>query len=164
MCPERLPSTRRWCDGPRWRRRLRDERGNTLVLFPAAVLILLGLGALALDAATIYLGRRRVADLAAATANDAAGGLLLDSFYDEERAPELDALLGMQRAQVIADQMGQDRTFEAVSCEVVVDGLTAEAACTAQVRPILALFWTGLGDRIQVRAVESARAAAGPAP
>lgn len=142
---------------------MRDERGNTLVLFPAAVLILLALGALALDAATIYLGQRRVADLAAATANDAAGGLLLDSFYDEEREPELDPSLGMRRAQVISEQMGQDRTFEAVSCEVTVEGLTAEAACTAQVRPILAPFWTGLGDRLQVRAVESARAADGPA-
>lgn len=147
-----------------WRPWLRDEAGNTLVLLPAAVLILLGLGAMALDAATIYLGQRRVADLAAATAVDAVGGLQLASFYDEGREPELDPSLGMRRAQVIREQMGQDRGFEAVSCEVTVDGLTAEAACTAQVRPILAPFWPGLGDRLQVRAVESARAAEGPRP
>ncbi len=148
----------------RWRERLRAQQGNTLVLFPAAIIILLGLGALALDAATIYLGQRRLADLAAATANDAVGGLRLDSFYDEEQEPELEDGLGTQRAEIIGAQMGEDRSFENVTCEVAVDALEATASCTAQVRPILAPFWPGLGDRLEIRAVESARAAEGPLP
>lgn len=147
-----------------WQQRLRDEGGNTLVLFPAAILILLGLGALALDAATIYLGQRRLADLAAATANDAAGGLQLQSFYDEDADPVLERDLGAQRAQVVGAQMGEDRSFEAVACTVTVDGLEATADCTAQVRPILAPFWLGSSDRLTMRAIETARAAEQPPP
>ncbi|MCA1783829.1 MAG: hypothetical protein LC679_17150 [Intrasporangiaceae bacterium] len=147
-----------------WQQRLRDEGGNTLVLFPAAILILLGLGALALDSATIYLGQRRLADLAAATANDAAGGLLLESFYDEDADPVLDRDLGDRRARVVGAQMGEDRSFEAVECTVEVVGLEATADCTAQVRPILAPFWLGSNDRLTMRAIETARAAEGPLP
>lgn len=147
-----------------WQQRLRDEGGNTLVLFPAAILILLGLGALALDSATIYLGQRRLADLAAATANDAAGGLQLDSFYDEDADPVLERDLGAQRAQIIGGQMGEDRSFEVVECTVEVDALEATADCTAQVRPILAPFWLGANERLTMRAVETARAAESPLP
>ena len=145
-------------------RRLRDEGGNTLVLFPTAILILLGLGAVALDSATIYLGQRRLADLAAATANDAAGGLQLESFYDEDAEPVLDRELGTHRAQAIGAQMGQDRSFEAVECTVEVDAREAIADCTVRVRPILAPFWLGSNDRLTIRAIETARAAEGPLP
>ena len=141
----------------------RDEAGNTLVLVPAALLILLGLGALALDRATIYLGQRRLSDLAAATANDAVGGLDLAAFYAEGRT-ELDDALGTRRAQVVADRMGEDRSFESVICEVSVTGLQARADCRAQVRPILAPFWPGLDERLQIHAVEVARAIEGKAP
>lgn len=58
------------------------ERGSALMLMPAAVLVLIVLGSLALDAAIVFLGERTVADLAAGAANDAAvAGLAEPVFY-----------------------------------------------------------------------------------
>ncbi|MGI8574515.1 MAG: hypothetical protein ACR2MA_04065 [Egibacteraceae bacterium] len=48
------------------------ERGSALMLVPATVLILIVLAALAVDAAIVFSGERRIADAAAAAANDAA--------------------------------------------------------------------------------------------
>jgi hypothetical protein len=67
-----------------------SDRGSVLLLFPAAFLIVLVLGALAIDAAAVYLRQRDLAAAAGAAANDAAmvgldlaqlrgtGGLALD--------------------------------------------------------------------------------------
>lgn len=48
------------------------ERGSALMLVPASVLVLLVLSALAVDAAIVFSAERRLADAAAAAANDAA--------------------------------------------------------------------------------------------
>jgi Flp pilus assembly protein TadG len=65
--------------GEQWR----GEDGNVLLLFPAAVLVLVILGALAVDFSIVYLGEREAADLAAALANDAASALDESAFYGE---------------------------------------------------------------------------------
>lgn len=49
-----------------------DERGSVLALMPAAVLIFVVLGALAVDASMSFLAERQVSNLAASVANDAA--------------------------------------------------------------------------------------------
>jgi len=49
-----------------------DDAGSVLLLMPAAVLIVVVLGAIAVDAAVVYLGERQAADLATSVANDAA--------------------------------------------------------------------------------------------
>lgn len=61
--------------------RRRCEQGNTLLLFPAAVLIVMVLGAIAVDLSIVYLGEREVANLTAAVANDAAAALDEAAFY-----------------------------------------------------------------------------------
>lgn len=134
-----------------------EQGGNTLVLFPVAILLVLGLGALAIDSAVIYLAERRLGDLAAAAATDAVGGLDLDTFYDPARDPALDPALGERRARDLAARMGNDRSFEDVTCRIEVDGLTALASCTARVRPLLAPFWPGLDDGMRIRVEEHAR-------
>jgi hypothetical protein len=48
------------------------ERGSVLALLPAAVLVFIVLGSLAVDASMSFLGERQVANLASAIANDAA--------------------------------------------------------------------------------------------
>ena len=48
------------------------ERGSVLALLPAAVLVFIVLGSLAVDASLAFLGERAVANLASAVANDAA--------------------------------------------------------------------------------------------
>jgi len=66
----------------RLRRRRRDERGSVLALVPAAILVLMLLGAMAVDSAVAYLGQRQLADALAAAANDAAtAGLSNTAFY-----------------------------------------------------------------------------------
>ena len=62
---------------------LRSESGNTLLLFPAAVLILVILGALAVDLGVARLAQRDLANLSASVANDIAGALDEEAFYVE---------------------------------------------------------------------------------
>jgi hypothetical protein len=148
--------------GRRWLEAVRDEQaGSTLVLVPVAVILLLGLSALALDAAALYLGQRRIADLAAATATDAAGALDVARFYADPADLHLDAAAAQERANSLAASLGEDRTFEAVACELTVDGLTATATCEATVRPLLAPFWPGMDDALRLRVTEHAAALEG---
>ncbi|MEX1177426.1 MAG: hypothetical protein WEB09_03100 [Nitriliruptor sp.] len=63
------------------RSRLRGEDGNTLLLMPVGVLILLVLGAIAVDFAIVYTAQRELANLTAGLANDAAGAVDEDAFY-----------------------------------------------------------------------------------
>lgn len=49
------------------------ERGSVLMLVPAAVVVVLLLGAIAVDSAIVYLEQRRAYNAAADAANDAAG-------------------------------------------------------------------------------------------
>ena len=61
------------------------ERGSALMLMPAAVLVMVVLGAFAVDGALVFLGEREVANLAAGVANDIAGAALdREVFYDPE--------------------------------------------------------------------------------
>jgi hypothetical protein len=138
-----------------------DQAGNTLALVPVAVIILLGLAALALDAAALYLGQRRLADLAAAAATDAAGALDVPGFYADPADPYLDVAAAQDRATALAASLGEDRTFEAVTCELMVDGLTATATCEGTVRPILAPFWPGLDEALRLTVTEHASALEG---
>lgn len=139
--------------------RLQGDAGNTLVLMPVAVLILLGLAALVLDATTLYLGQRRLADLAAAVATDTAGAVDRERFYgatDEQL--HLDVAAGQQRADALAASLGEDRTFEEVRCAVEVDELVVFVSCQGTVRPILAAFWPGLDGRVRQEVTERATA------
>lgn len=58
------------------------ERGSVLALMPAAVLVFVVLGALAVDASLAFLGEREVSNLAASVANDAATqGIDVQRYY-----------------------------------------------------------------------------------
>jgi Flp pilus assembly protein TadG len=48
------------------------DRGSVLLLFPAAFMVVLVLGALAIDASAVFLRQRDLASAAGAAANDAA--------------------------------------------------------------------------------------------
>lgn len=149
-------SVRRWFAAAR-----EDQAGNTLALVPVAVILLLGLAALALDAAALYLGQRRLADLAAAAATDAAGALDAEGFYADPANPYLDVAGAQERATSLAESLGEDRTFDAVSCLVTADQLTATATCEGTVRPILAPFWPGMDDALRLTVTEHASALEG---
>jgi len=60
----------------------RDERGSTLLLFPAALLIMVALAAMAVDSSIAFLAQRQLVNATAAAANDAAAEAVSDrSFY-----------------------------------------------------------------------------------
>ena len=145
------------------RRLRRCEAGNTLVLFPAAVLIVLGLGALALDSATVFLGQRRLVDVAAAVANDALAAVDPDAFFAQgaggSQVP-LDPDLAQQRLAATVAAQVPDRSLEELGCafEELSPGPPTRAVvrCTARVRPILAPVWPGAPEVRSIRAREVA--------
>ncbi len=141
----------------------REAAGNTLVLFPAAVLIVLGLGAVALDTATVFLGQRRLVDVASAVANDAIAAVDVDAFFAQDgpvAAVPLDRGRAERRRDQIVARQSLDRSLSQLTC--TIDALAtgpparAEVTCTATVRPILAPLWPGAPPERPIRAREVA--------
>ncbi|MFN2505352.1 MAG: hypothetical protein ABR540_14200 [Acidimicrobiales bacterium] len=61
----------------------RPQRGSALLLFPAGVLIVIVLAAMAVDTSIAFLGERELAGAVAAAANDAATEAISNrAFYD----------------------------------------------------------------------------------
>lgn len=134
-----------------------DEAGSTLLLFPAAILVLLALGGMAVDGATLFLSQRRMADLAAAVAHDAIAGIEEASFYGSGTIRVDPQRASLRRDQLIA-HLEEDWSLSDVACSLSVSGDQATADCAATVRPIMAPLWWGDGTRTRrVSAVETAR-------
>lgn len=133
-----------------------------MVLVPVAVLVLLGLAAVALDSATIFLGQRRLVDVATAVANDAIAAVDLDAFFSQTdtQAVPLDRGRAEARRDQLVARQGQDRSLEELSCRFVAleDGppSRAEVVCTAMVRPVLAPLWPGAPRTQAIQAREVA--------
>lgn len=143
------------------RRGWAGEQGNTLALLPVAVVVVLGLAALVLDATGLYLGQRRLADLAAAVATDTAGTIDRERLYGTAGEVVLDLDAGRERAAMLVASLGEDRTFEDVDCEVAGEGLTVTVRCVGTVRPILAPFWPGMEGTVRQVVTEQATAVEG---
>ena len=132
-------------------RRARDT-GSVLMLMPAAVLIVLLLGAIAVDSAIVYLGQRQAYDVAFDAANDAAGA----GFDLEEARTSGDIVYDPDRVQAIAE--------EAVAAAGIADlELVAARADGAGVvvtvrRTVRHLFVQALGDPARDVITISARA------
>ena len=141
-----------------WLARLRSQQGNTLLLMPAAVLVLFILAAVAVDAAVLFLGQRRVADLAASVAQDAVAAVDEASFYADDLA--LDQGRGQQRGAMLSATLPQDDALLDPACGVTTgqghDGPTAEVHCTARVRFIFAPAVAGAERIREVEARETA--------
>lgn len=101
------------------RHRARRDRGSALLLFPAAILVMFVLGALAVDAALVSQRTRRLDQLAAAAANDAVS-FGIDP--DAVRASG-DVVIDPSRARLAAEATlaATGVTFD-VPPEIVVDG------------------------------------------
>lgn len=109
---------------------LRGERGSALILVPAGVLVLLVLGAIAVDSAMAFLGQRELSNAAAAAANDAAAAALSDAaFYgdgslvvDRRRAREVAWAAVAARAPRGVEVLGVDVAVSGPAVCVTVRG------------------------------------------
>lgn len=132
--------------------RARSARGSVLMLMPVAVLIVLLLGAIAVDSAIVYLGQRQARNVAFDAANDAAGaGLDLDAartsgeiVYDPDRVRAI-------AAQAVAAAGIDD--LELVSAVPDGDGVVVTVR-----RTVAHLFVQALGDPARDVLTISARA------
>ncbi|MFA9446291.1 hypothetical protein [Egicoccus sp. AB-alg6-2] len=141
------------------RPRLAEEHGNTLVLMPAAVLVLVILASLAFDAAAVHLQQRRLGDLAASLANDAVAGLDLGSLYAFDDVPDLDPARAAELANLRLAAFAHDDTLRDVACTPAVAGAAVTVTCEGRVVGVFGRALSSERAAFRVRAVETARAA-----
>lgn len=134
------------------RRLARTERGSVLMLMPAAVLIMLLLGAIAVDSAIVYLGQRQAYNVAFDAANDAAGaGFDLEVARTEgEIVYDPDRVEALAAQAVAAAAIGD---LELVSAQVDGTGVVVTVR-----RTVKHLFVQALGDPARDVITISARA------
>jgi Flp pilus assembly protein TadG len=101
--------------------RPRSERGSTLLLFPAGVLIMVALAAMTVDSAIGFLAQRQLMNATAAAANDAATQALSDrAFYQDNR---------LELTPAAVEAVAVDRVFDLVD-QGRHHGLAVTAAAT----------------------------------
>ncbi len=101
---------------------------------PAAVLIFLVLGALAIDSAVVFLAQRQLANAAVAAANDAVAAVDVDVYYGEGSF-RLNSDRVQQVAEESVERLGLDH-LDAVVAVTTVEGDVVEVTITAQVEHI----------------------------
>ena len=135
------------------------QRGSVLILMPAAALIFVILGSLAVDATALFLAERELAGAAAAAANDAATRALdLDLFY-EAGCLTLDERLAEDVAarSVSAKRLGQ-AGLRVATPEVRVGGREVRVTLTAAAPHIFTKAIPGAPDTATVSATATATA------
>ncbi len=117
--------------------RLRSTRGSVLMLMPAAVLIVLLLGAIAVDSAIVYLGQRQAYNVAFDAANDAAGAgfdadtarrtgeIVYDPVRVEVLAAEAIAAADIHDLHLVSTSVADD--VVSVTVEIEIDHLFLQA-------------------------------------
>lgn len=136
-----------------WRSRHGDEDGSTLILMPAAVLIVLMLASIAIDSAIIFRAERATQDVASGLANDAASALDLGQFYGSAGEPLL--VIDDGRVRKIIDAVLASRGDDQlrITCEPNYPAAavpTVEISCDGSTETILRPVF-GLADRVKIR-------------
>jgi hypothetical protein len=131
-------------------KRLRDERGSSLMLMPAAVLVFVVLGAFCVDFAAIHLGQRELVTAAQGAANDAAAaGFDEDAFYGGG-AVTLDPVRARQAAAAsLADNLPE---AEIVGFSVATGEASVEVELTLAVETVFSKALPGAPDTVEVTA------------
>jgi Flp pilus assembly protein TadG len=133
---------------------VKRERGSALTLVPAGVLVLIVLGAVALDLSIAFLGERELANATAAAANDAASAL------DEDALRAGDQLvLDPRRADIVARRSLAARGRTPVDVDRVavdVDGVRVTVRASGTVTYVFAKAVPGAPRRARVEAVSTA--------
>ena len=138
------------------------ERGSALMLMPAAVLVFLVLGAIAVDFAVAFLAEREVSNAAAAAANDAAGAALdRDRFYDDG-VVRLDAARATSVGRSAVAAAGLDDLDDVdVRVQVSPGAPVVTVTVSARARYLFATALPGGPDGVDVEATATATAEEG---
>jgi hypothetical protein len=131
----------------------RSARGSVLILVPALVLVLLVLGAIAVDASIAYLGRRQLSDFTASAADRAAASALDKPSFYGAGSVRIDPAIAQQvvaDAEGVAKRGGLDITAVTVTVAPTGDAVTVAASATVRT-----VFGVAVGGRqsFTVRAV-----------
>jgi hypothetical protein len=131
------------------------------MLMPAAILVLMVLGSIAVDSARVCLAHRERGDAAAAAANDAVGAALEDAaFYRSGGALAIDPA----RARATVDAAVRARAPQGLMVAPPVVTISGRQVCVsleATVAPLFARAVPGAGGARTVRARATATAAGG---
>ena len=140
-------------------RRPERERGSTLLLFPAALLIMVALAAMTVDSAIAFLAQRQLVNATAAAANDAATEALSDSSFYEDNRVELSSsaveAIAVDRVFQLVDATrhhGLSVTAEAVPPPAAGCAWTVRVMASSRVDELFAKAMPGASGTVAVRA------------
>ena len=134
----------------------RTERGSVLLLVPAGVLVLIVLGAIAVDSAVVFLGQRELGNAVAAAANDAAAAAFADAPFYEGGRVEIDLV---RAREIAAASLAARKPREIVLTgppEITVVGRQLCVTAEAQVKHIFARSIPGASRVSVIRAKSTA--------
>ena len=135
------------------------ERGSALMLMPAAALVFIVLGAIAVDFAVAFLGEREVSNAAAAAANDVAGAALDQDRFYADGALRLDPVAAERVGRSAVGAAGlEDLDDLDVRVEVAVDAPVVTVTVSGRVRYLFAKALPGGPDGVRVEATATATA------
>jgi uncharacterized membrane protein len=141
-----------------------SERGSVLLLVPTAVLVLVVLGAVAVDAAVVFLGQRELGSAVAAAANDAAAAAFADAPFYEAGRVEID----LARARRVAAASLAARAVRGLELtgppEVIVLGRQLCVRAQARVDRVFAPAIPGAARATTIRAQSTATLAGAGRP
>ena len=129
--------------------RWRSQDGNTLALFPAAVMVMFVLASMAIDAALTFSAQRQLADIASAAANDASSAVAESVYFDpDDPHYAIDPDQARARAQQTLDRRTDADRLNADCSDVAVSGDTVTVTCTGTVRQLISpARFLGLSSR-----------------
>lgn len=139
------------------------ERGSTLLLFPAALLIMIALAAMTVDSAIAFLAQRELVNATGAAANDAATEALSDSSFYERNQVALSELgvedVAVARVHALLDlARHHDLTVRAEAIPPVAVGCawTVRVTASSRVDELFGRAIPGSRGQVAVHAVSVA--------
>jgi hypothetical protein len=143
---------------------LTGERGSVLLLFPAGILVVLVLAAMAVDSSIAFLGERELSSAVTAAANDAATKALSETAFYRGGAVELSdaevAQVAEERVRASVDS-GRYHGLQVTASVQRPTGVgcrwTLRIEATATVRYLFAAALPGGPDEARVGAVATSQ-------
>lgn len=138
-----------------------------LMLVPAGVLVLVVLGAIAVDSAAAFLAQRELTNAATAAANDAAGAAVSEqSFYRASAGSPVRIRIDGTAARRVAEQAVEARAPRGVTVTEVSVQVTGGQVCVTlggTVERVFAKAIPGVTRAVSVEGRATATAVEGPA-